>query len=76
MSGTAEINPDATLVPTKLELLAAWLPGQAWFAGDAADLKRVASYRFADPDGEVGIETLLVASSSQIRASVAALSAA
>lgn len=59
---TAEIHPDATLVPSKLELLAAWLPKQSWFAGDPGDLKRVASYRFADPDGEVGIDTLLVAS--------------
>lgn len=61
MSGTAEIH-DATLNPTKLELLAGWLPKQEWFFGDADDLTRVASYRFVDPDGEVGIDTLLVRS--------------
>lgn len=66
MSGTAEVHPDATLVPSKLELLAAWLPGQSWFEGDAADLERVASFRFADPDGEVGLDTLLVASAGQV----------
>ncbi len=61
MSGTAEIH-EATLTPTKLELLAAWLPAQEWFVGDADDLVRVAAYRFVDPDGEVGLETLLVRS--------------
>lgn len=61
MSGTAEIM-DATLTPGKIDLLAGWLPRQSWFAGDAGDLEKVASYRFVDPDGEVGIETLLVRS--------------
>lgn len=61
MSGTAEIH-DATLTPSKLELLAGWLPTQSWFTGSADDLERVASYRFVDPDGEVGIETILVRS--------------
>lgn len=50
----------ATLKPTKLELLAAWLPGRDWYRGSDADLGRVAGYRFDDPAGEVGIETLLV----------------
>lgn len=62
MSGTAEVHPDAILTPGKLELLAAWLPRQSWFAGDAADLKKVARFRFVDPDNEVGLETLLVSS--------------
>ena len=59
MSGTAEIH-DATLTPTKLEMLAGWLPAQEWFVGDSEDLARVASYRFVDPDGDVGSETMLV----------------
>ncbi|OKI45040.1 CG0192-related protein [Micromonospora sp. CB01531] len=51
----------AELRPSKLDLLAAWLPGRPWFAGTAgADVTRVATYRFDDPAGEVGIETLLV----------------
>ncbi len=61
MSGTAIIH-DATLVPTKLELLAGWLPSQSWFHGSPDDLERVAGFRFVDPDGEVGIDTMLVRS--------------
>ncbi len=65
MSGTAKIH-DAELRPSKLELLAGWLPDQPWFDGDAGDLNRVAAYRFVDPEGEVGIETLLVASGERL----------
>ncbi len=61
MSGTAEIH-EATLTPSKLELLAGWLGSQSWFAGDTTDLEKVGSFRFVDPDGEVGIETLLIRS--------------
>ncbi|HYN98018.1 MAG TPA: hypothetical protein VES42_29605 [Pilimelia sp.] len=51
----------AQLKPTKLELLAPWLPDRPWFpAPAAAELERVAAYRFDDPAGEVGVETLLV----------------
>ncbi|MEU8312388.1 hypothetical protein [Micromonospora sp. NPDC048887] len=51
----------AELRPSKLELLASWLPGRQWFAGEAgAPVSRVAAYRFDDPAGEVGVETLLV----------------
>jgi hypothetical protein len=52
----------AEITPTKLELLAAWLPSRRWFQEEtAAGVERVAAYRFDDPEGEVGIETLLVA---------------
>jgi hypothetical protein len=51
----------ADLQPTKLELLAVWLPTRSWYQGPATpDLKRAAAYRFDDPAGEVGIETILV----------------
>jgi hypothetical protein len=51
----------AELVPSKLELLAAWLPSQPfWPQAASAQLERIASYRFDDPAGKVGIETLLV----------------
>ncbi|MEU1969065.1 hypothetical protein ABZ541_28080 [Micromonospora sediminicola] len=51
----------AELRPSKLELLVGWLPGRSWFAGVAgAPVTRVAAYRFDDPAGEVGMETLLV----------------
>jgi hypothetical protein len=58
----------AELRPSKIDLIAAWAPTQPWFEGDTAaavaaadtDFVSVASYRFDDPEGEVGIETLLV----------------
>jgi hypothetical protein len=51
----------ATLSPTKLDLLRAWLPSRPWFDG-AGELQQVGAYRFDDPAGEVGIEALLVRS--------------
>ena len=53
---------EATLTPSKLELLAAWLPGRPW-AGDVTGLRRLGAYRFDDPDGEVGIETHILSTS-------------
>jgi hypothetical protein len=50
----------ATIVPGKLELLAAWLPTRSWYDGPAVEPERVAAARFDDPAGEVGIETLIV----------------
>src|SRR4051794_9278028 len=51
----------ATLTPTKLELLSAWLPGRHWYPLEVvAGLDRVAGCRFDDPAGEVGIELLVV----------------
>ncbi|HZE40399.1 MAG TPA: hypothetical protein VE172_16480 [Stackebrandtia sp.] len=50
----------ATLRPTKLELLADWLPGRDWYTGTAGEVSRVNTFRFDDPDGAVGIETMLV----------------
>lgn len=62
MSGTANVHPEAELKPSKVELLAKWLPTQPWFDGDPALLERVASFRFVDPDGEVGLDCMLLAS--------------
>lgn len=51
----------AQIKPSKLELLADWLPTQSWFVGEAdAEFVNVAAYRFDDPEGEVGVETILV----------------
>ncbi|QIM17163.1 hypothetical protein G7067_13295 [Leucobacter insecticola] len=50
------IYASTTLRPSKLELLAEWLPTQAWFSGDAAQLVSLGAYRFDDPEGEVGLE--------------------
>jgi len=46
--------------PSKIELLSAWAPARPWFAGHSEPLAPLAAYRFDDPEGEVGIETLLV----------------
>jgi hypothetical protein len=58
----------ADLRPTKLELLAAWLPGQPWCQGQqpGGDLVRVAAFRFDDPAGAVGIETMLVRAGDEV----------
>lgn len=62
--GMALIQP-TTLVPSKLELLAAWLPRQPWFEGDEQALTHVGSYRFDDPDGQVGLEGVLVSAGDE-----------
>lgn len=55
------VHQPATIVPGKLELLRAWVPGQSWAGGaDTTSLTRLGSYRFDDPDGEVGMETHLL----------------
>lgn len=51
----------AQLTPTKLELLDGWVFSQSWFpAGVRGELSNVAAYRFDDPEGEVGVETIFV----------------
>ena len=61
----AEIH-QATLEPTKLELLPEWMAQQRWYAakGRVPRLRRLWSWRLDDPAGEVGIETLLVVDES------------
>lgn len=51
----------ATISPTKLELLTDWVPTQSW--GEPG-VELVGAYRFDDPDGEVGLETHLVATAA------------
>jgi hypothetical protein len=50
----------ATLTPTKLELMTAWVPTRPWFNG-TPDLRQVGAYRFDDPAGQVGLEGILLA---------------
>ncbi|NQX12248.1 hypothetical protein HQQ80_11475 [Microbacteriaceae bacterium VKM Ac-2855] len=52
----------ATITPTKLELVEAWAPTQPW--GSGGGYTQLGSYRFDDPAGEVGIETLVVRAES------------
>ncbi|MER7949554.1 1,4-alpha-glucan branching protein [Streptomyces sp. NPDC096079] len=51
-----------TMQPTKLELLAEWLPGRAWYTagpGGPGPVK-AGGFRLDDPAGEVGIEFMAV----------------
>ena len=54
----AIIHPNSTVTPSKLELLAAWFPSRPW-AG-SGPVEKVGSFRFDDPEGEVGVESILV----------------
>jgi hypothetical protein len=51
-----------TMSPGKLELLAAWLPAQPWYHGTGRppELARAGGFRLDDPQGEVGIEFMVV----------------
>ncbi|AJC61174.1 hypothetical protein [Streptomyces sp. 769] len=53
---------NTTLKPTKLELLTTWLPSRPWYRGTGREpqLARVGGFRLDDPQGEVGIECLVV----------------
>jgi hypothetical protein len=52
---------DATLRPSKLEMIAGWLPTQPWFVGEqVAAFAQVGAFRFDDPAGEVGVQVILV----------------
>ncbi|GAA3831468.1 1,4-alpha-glucan branching protein [Streptomyces phyllanthi] len=52
----------ATLKPTKLELLTSWLPSRPWYRGGAGEPQPVKAggFRLDDPQGEVGIEFIVV----------------
>ncbi|MBX3093639.1 MAG: hypothetical protein KF680_03735 [Cryobacterium sp.] len=51
---------NAELRPSKLELITPWLTRQPWAYAPNGDWQRVAAYRFDDPEGEVGVETMIV----------------
>src|SRR5690554_2036771 len=54
----------AQLTPSKLELIAPWLEKQDWAQPSEGEPERVATYRFDDPEGEVGVETFILKTSS------------
>lgn len=62
----AEIHKGASITPTKLELIDAWMGQQRWYAGKGTSpsVRRLASWRLGDPAGEVGVEVLVVADHS------------
>lgn len=60
----AILHPEARLSPSKLDVLARWMPRQRWFAdktGGEPSLRYLGGYRIDDPAGEVGVEVLIVA---------------
>lgn len=54
-----------TVKPTKLELLTSWLPSRPWYGGTAEPkLTKSGGFRLDDPEGEVGIEFMVVTDTS------------
>ncbi|ANP52630.1 hypothetical protein J2Z21_000136 [Streptomyces griseochromogenes] len=54
-----------TLKPTKVELLAGWLPTRPWYRGGAVPvLEKSGGFRLDDPEGEVGIEFMVATDTS------------
>ncbi|MEV6330512.1 1,4-alpha-glucan branching protein [Streptomyces sp. NPDC051909] len=67
-----------TMAPTKLELLTAWLPTRPWYRGGEGgvpELAKAGGFRLDDPEGEVGIEFMVVADSAgdEVHAYLAAM---
>ena len=56
-----------TLVPSKLELLTEWLPTRTWYqvTGGRPALEKTGGFRLDDPEGEVGIEFMVVTDGSR-----------
>jgi len=52
----------AELTPSKIELLRAWAPTRPWFPPDE-EVEQAGAYRFDDPAGDVGIETIVLRAS-------------
>lgn len=55
-----------TLSPTKLELLADWLPLRPWYRGaeKTVPLSKAGGFRLDDPEGEVGVEFMVATDGS------------
>ncbi|GEC03900.1 hypothetical protein SSP24_15550 [Streptomyces spinoverrucosus] len=54
------------LKPSKLELLISWLPSRPWYRGGSGEpeLAKAGGFRLDDPEGEVGIEFIVVTDAS------------
>jgi len=55
-----------TITPTKVELLADWLPARPWYRGGPGSpvLVKSSGFRLDDPEGEVGIEFMVATDTS------------
>ncbi|GHI86316.1 maltokinase N-terminal cap-like domain-containing protein [Streptomyces xanthophaeus] len=56
-----------TMYPGKLELLTGWLPSRPWYQGSEGavpQLAKAGGFRLDDPEGEVGIEFMVVTDGS------------
>jgi hypothetical protein len=62
--GSVALIHNATLTPSKLDLLSDWLPSQSWYPSSPGALERLGAYRFDDPEGEVGLEAFVVRTSA------------
>ncbi|MCJ1675803.1 1,4-alpha-glucan branching protein [Streptomyces sp. APSN-46.1] len=62
----AVIHHTTTMTPTKLELLSGWVPLKPWYqgSGGTARLTKAGGFRLDDPEGEVGIEFMVVTDDS------------
>jgi hypothetical protein len=56
----------ATITPTKGELIAEWVPTQAWGPAAGETVEVIGSFRFDDPDGQVGMEVHLVSAGDAV----------
>ena len=59
---------DAQLTPTKDEIVLEWIGAQRWYTGTVRPrLRKLDSWRLDDPEGEVGIETIIYLDESGLR---------
>lgn len=56
----------ATITPSKAELISQWAPTQPWGPAPGATVDVVGAFRYDDPDGQVGMETHLVAAQGEL----------
>ena len=68
----ATIHRNATLTPSKVDLLTPWVEQQRWYADKSRTprLRDLGSYRFDDPAAEVGIEVLLLSDDAAVTPTV------
>lgn len=66
MRSVAEVIATASISPSKLDLVSSWMGRQRWYAAKGREplLRLLSAWRLDDPEGEVGIETLVLADDS------------